>query len=232
MNTLHIRHRQQGISLIIVLVMMLLSSLLVIGGSRLTYMNEFLAGNDSDYQRAFEAAQILMRDAELDIQDTAANLRPDNLSLSKMDNELILNLMDAALSAGATTCANGVCTNLGNAASGDPATSFWNDAAQLTTFTSGNRGAFYGQWTGATANVANANPIVSANNPRRAWYWIEILPYSGISAGWAQDCAPTMGAGKYFFRITAVALGRQGVPAVVQEVFVPKPQGESRRCPA
>jgi type IV pilus assembly protein PilX len=232
MTPLHSPHRQQGVSLIIVLVMMLLSSLLVIGGSRLTYMNEFLAGNDSDYQRAFEAAQILVRDAELDIQNAPGNLRPADRALSKIDNELILNLMDAALSAGATTCANGVCTNLGGATSGDPATSFWNDAAQLATFTSNNRGAFYGQWTGATANTANSNPIVSANNPRRAWYWIEILPYSGISAGWAQDCAPTQGAGKYFFRITAVALGRQGVPAAVQEVFVPKPQGDARRCPA
>ena len=39
--------RQRGVSLLMVMVMMLLSSLLVLGGSRISLMSEFLAGNDT-----------------------------------------------------------------------------------------------------------------------------------------------------------------------------------------
>ena len=235
MNTrlLHRPRSERGVSLVIVLVMMLLSTLLVLGSSRVANLNESLAGNDTDAQRALEAAQMLLRDAELDIQDAAANLRPEALSLSKIDNELLLNLMDAAIASGTVTCANGVCVNQGTATSGDPTTSFWNNPTALTNYTTGNRGATYGQWTGANpgAVATTSNPILSAN-PARAWYWIELLPYSGLAAEWAQDCAPSQGSGKYLFRITALALGRTGAPTVIQEIFVPKPEGDGRRCPA
>jgi len=233
----HTASNQQGVSLFIVLIMMMLSSLLVLGSSRVANLNEQLAGNDSDAQRALEAAQMLLRDAELDIQDdrrcttgTPCNQRVQ--PLSKIDNELLLNLMDAALAATPVTCTNAVCVSQGNRTSGDPSTSFWNDPTSLSSYTSGNRGATYGQWTGANpgAVAATSNPIISAS-PTRAWYWIELLPYSGQAAAWAQDCAPTPGSGKYFFRITAVALGRTGAPTVVQEIFVPKPEGDGRRCP-
>lgn len=221
--------RQHGVALIIVLVIMLLSSLLVLGGSRVATLNEFMAGSDSDQQRAFEAAQILLRDAELDIQNTTANLRPENMALSKIDNDLLLNLRDASISAG-TGCMNGVCINQAGRTSGDPATSFWNDPTLLGSYTSGNVGTTYGQWSGAPAPAATtSNPIVAAN---QAWYWIELLPFSGQAADWAQDCVPTKGSAQFLFRITALAMGRQGVPTVVQEIFIPKPEGNNRRCPA
>lgn len=228
--------RQRGVSLVIVMVIMLLSSLLILGGSRVANLNEILAGNDTDAQRAFEAAQMLLKDAELDIQDTASNLRPENLSLSKIDNELLQDLMGAAIAAGSVSCANGVCVNQGERTTGvpdgtplNPPGFFWNDPALLAAYTSAGRGATYGRWTGATAGAAaSANPILTAT-PARAWYWIELLPYSGQTAEWAQDCAPS--TAKYLFRITALALGRSGAPTVVQEIFIPKPEGDGRRCP-
>lgn len=230
MSNLTLPRPQQGVSLIIVMVIMLLSSLLFLGGSRVANLNELLAGSESDQQRTFEAAQMLLKDAELDIQATATNLRPESMSLSKLDNELLLNLRDAAIAAGAAPCANAVCVNLGNLTSGDPTTSFWNNPTLLATYTANTVGARYGQFSGAAApTVGNSNPIV-ANN--QAWYWIELLPFSGHSADWAQDCVPTKGSAQFLFRITALALGRSGVPTVVQEIFVPKPEGSARRCPA
>lgn len=230
MSHLTLKRNQQGVSLIIVMVIMLLSTLLVLGGSRVANLNELLAGSEGDQQRAFEAAQMLLKDAELDIQATNTNLRPENMSLSKLDNELLLNLRDAAIAAGAAPCANAVCVNLGNLTSGDPATSFWNNPTLLATYTANTVGARYGQFSGATApTVGNSNPIVAGN---QAWYWIELLPFSGHSADWTQDCVPTKGSAQFLFRITALALGRNGVPTVVQEIFVPKPEGTARRCPA
>lgn len=228
--------RQRGVSLVIVLVMMLLSTLLVLGSSRVAHLSEFMAGNDTDAQRALEAAQMLLRDAELDIQDVRdfAGL-PSNVRttpLGKGSSEKLQNLTGVALSAGAITCAEGVCLNQGVATSGDPANSFWNNPTSLSNYTSNNRGATYGQWTGANpgAVAATSNPILSAN-PARAWYWIELLPYTRLAAEWAQECAPNSNAPPYLFRITAVALGRLGAPTVVQEIFVARPEGEGRRCP-
>ena len=83
--------RQRGVSLVIVLVLMLLSALLVMGGARITYLNEFMAGNDTDYQRAFEAAQMMLQNAELDIQAAEGNRRPT--PVSKMDADYNADLL-------------------------------------------------------------------------------------------------------------------------------------------
>ncbi|SHF10934.1 type IV pilus assembly protein PilX [Lampropedia hyalina DSM 16112] len=61
---------QQGIVLFIVMIVVLITSLLVIWASRSSFFNEIVTGNEADYQRAFEAAQAMLRDAELDIMET------------------------------------------------------------------------------------------------------------------------------------------------------------------
>ena len=58
--------KQVGSALYIVMVMLLAASLLAIWAARGALFQEWLAGNDADYQRAFEAAQLLMQDAEMD----------------------------------------------------------------------------------------------------------------------------------------------------------------------
>ena len=65
---LHSRKHQQGISLYIVIVIVLLSTLLALWSSRTSIFNEMIVGNDADYQRAYEAAQATMQDAKTDIQ--------------------------------------------------------------------------------------------------------------------------------------------------------------------
>lgn len=75
--------RQRGAALFVVIVFVMLSMLLALWASRTSLFNEMLVGNDADYQRAFEAAQALLQDAELDIRGenadgsvcTAANCR-------------------------------------------------------------------------------------------------------------------------------------------------------------
>jgi type IV pilus assembly protein PilX len=59
--------RQRGVSLFIVLLILLLSLILVLGGLAVATLNESLVGNQSDAQRAYGAAQALIDTAKLDI---------------------------------------------------------------------------------------------------------------------------------------------------------------------
>ena len=65
-------NKQRGISLYVVAVFVMLSMLLALWASRTSLFNEMIVGNDADYQRALEAAQALMQDAELDIKGEQA----------------------------------------------------------------------------------------------------------------------------------------------------------------
>ena len=62
------KYKQRGISLFIVIVFVMLSMLLALWASRTSLFNELIISNDADYQRAFEAAQATLQDAELDIR--------------------------------------------------------------------------------------------------------------------------------------------------------------------
>jgi len=60
--------RQKGVALFVVIIFIMLSMLLALWASRTSLFNEMVVSNDADYQRAFEAAQTLLQDAELDIR--------------------------------------------------------------------------------------------------------------------------------------------------------------------
>jgi type IV pilus assembly protein PilX len=61
-------HKQRGVSLVMVLIFLLLSIIAVLGAFRSGFLNEKIVGNESDYNRAFSAAEALIRDAEIDIR--------------------------------------------------------------------------------------------------------------------------------------------------------------------
>ena len=64
---------QRGVALFVVIIFMTLSVLLALWASRSALFGEMVVGNDADYQRAFEAAQALLQDAELDIRGENAD---------------------------------------------------------------------------------------------------------------------------------------------------------------
>ena len=66
-------HRQQGLSLFTILVMLLLTMLLVLGALRLSLFNEGVIGNQADAQRAYASAEALLRNAEADIRANGLN---------------------------------------------------------------------------------------------------------------------------------------------------------------
>ena len=212
-SSLPIRHRarhlrrgraaQRGVALFVVIVFVLLSMLLALWASRTSMFNEMVVGNDADYQRAFEAAQALLQDAELDIRgERADGLACDADDVSALPNEVCrrgtvtkipleaqeLSPLLAYLNQQSVRCRHGLCTRRTGRQD------FWNNStvndastgefplSALTVNTPTDRvGARYGQYTGAlTGSIGSpANPILadtSAAN-RGGWYWIEVLPY-------------------------------------------------------
>ena len=169
--------------------------LLALWASRTSLFNEMIVGNDADYQRALEAAQALLQDAELDIRRespdgltacTAANCR-DNMSVFKIPVKGEVTQLLDDLNQQATKCKDGLCTKRAGRQDFWHATNATVLAAgevKLSDMTKPNIGARYGQYSGATVGdpsdpTKTANPILadtSADN-RGGWYWIEVLPY-------------------------------------------------------
>ena len=237
--------RQRGVALFVVLVFVMLSMLLALWASRTSLFNELVVGNDADYQRAFEAAQALMQDAELDIRgenadgsvctvdgsngDICRRTTIDKIPLEAKDlGELLAELENTA--AAPTHCRNGLCAKrLGRQ-------DFWNTTAStalqpgefsLPQMAAAGVGARYGQYTGAGIGAStSANPILADRgaNDRGGWYWIEVLPYDESSKTSALVIDASGGTGKLLplnltpsvvYRITALAYGRKANSMVV-----------------
>ena len=240
--------QQRGLSLIVVMVIVLLSGILAVWTGRVANFNEIRAGNDSDYQRAVEAAQAMMLEAQLDITmgSTALTQRLEGYRINVNDPDEMANLLtDAEAGVGGVKCKDAVCSDLSGEVFGDPAQVFWNKpTTRLQAFW--NTGAKYGQYTGnGFQNTPNKNanprliedpnvPVPAPQYVQGAKYWIEILFADKPNAGWAQECVNAASDANYLFRITAIAMGRGGRPAVIQEVFVLNPGGLDvvRRCPS
>ena len=202
-----LHHGQRGVALFIVIVFVMLSMLLALWASRTSMFNELVVGNDADYQRAFEATQALLQDAELDIRgERADGFACDSDDVSALPDEVCrrgsvtkipleaqeLSPLLAFLNQQSVHCRHGLCTRRTGRQD------FWNNTtvtdaaageftlASLTVNTPTDRvGARYGQYTGALtgSSASPANPILadtSAAN-RGGWYWIEVLPYDESS---------------------------------------------------
>jgi len=230
---------QQGISLFVVIVLVLLSSLIALWGSRTAIFNEIIVGNDADYQRAFEAAQALIQDAEFDIRGERSDGsscvpvsgKPEVCRVPNALNTVWIPSEDketgdilAQLDNAATKCEKGLC--LKRITQQD----FWNDKTTLTAMMANGVGARYGQFTGATTGSAS-NPILKMNQPTDSpteggWYWIEVLPYdsnagnSGLVTNGDSNLALNL-TPNIAYRITAIAHGlKPSTQVVLQSTFV------------
>lgn len=235
---------QRGASLIVVMVVLLLGTLVVVGSTRVGWFNELLVGSESDYQRAFSAAEALIRDAERDIKGVQA----DNFTPCKVGAHYIgcrdfgaghpffpqedtdLDLLNSRVTGAGSfkRCLQGICLpdtrmpdgldELGEAA--------WNTPSALAAMAAVS--ATYGAYTGA-APAAAGNPLLSAS-PTRAWYWVEVFRYS--DAGGIMNAAGNVPIPDqkhpFIYRITAYVQGIKGGTRVwLRSVFVPYPQNQN-----
>lgn len=237
--------RQRGVALFVVIIFVMLSMLLALWASRTSLFNEMVVGNDADYHRAFEAAQALLQDAELDIRGemadgSACSAPPCRAYTSKLQfpaDTQEINPLITLLEGEPTRCRDGLCARrVGRQ-------DFWNYATTSTTVkpaanTSQGEvplsdlmavGARYGQFTGAANTTASGpiNPILANTTAGQGgWYWIEVMRYSdkAKSANLVVDSTTSqlpLNLDVYVvFRITALAIGlKPGTTVVLQETY-------------
>ena len=226
------RQHQRGVALFVVIVLVMLSMLLALWASRTSLFNELVVGNDADYQRAFEAAQALLQDAELDIRSEKADgtrcagsgdiCRTSTAEKIPLEAQDVMPLL-VALGSQTSECRNGLC------AKRTGKQDFWNNTdtskgPTLAQMTAATVGARYGQFTGAATGTADApaNPILAASAANQGgWYWIEVLPYdessknSGLIVGGTNNLLGLDLTPNVVYRITALTYGHKPSTMVV-----------------
>lgn len=238
-TTMHANQRQKGIALFVVIIFVMLSMLLALWASRSSIFNEMVVGNDADYQRAFEAAQAMLQDAELDIRNENANgsvctdcrksmiyanpaTNPKKFPNTVAEREALLDELESSN----PKCKSGLCSRID-----------WN-TVDLDTLTTKGIGSRYGEYTKAEKGE-NTNPLlnwVNYTDPEKvkettsAWYWIEILPYVDDTGGGVEILGegsdknlwlPVLGQERVAYRVTAMAKGlKKSTRVVLQQVYI------------
>ncbi len=232
------RHRsgaQRGMALLVVLAVLLLAAMALLGSLQVAWLEERRLGSESDTQRAFNAAEALTRDAELDILGLRADGTPCTTGcrgwtvtapfFPQEDDDL--DLLQRLLMGGHRGCLQGVCLPASVAALDASA---WNDDLEGLTAGQGDSAiaATYGRFTHARP-ADTGNPLLNAT-PARAWYWVEVFRHAdaaGILTG-TQDAPVPDRRHPFVYRITAYVQGiRPGTRVHLRSVFVPHPQNEN-----
>lgn len=223
--------KQRGITLYIVIVMVLLSTLFALWASRSSLFNELIVGNDADYRRAFEAAEAVLQDAELDIRGQrpdGGDCVPDAAKTAVCrvgstvwfpEEEPELGKLTSTLEAQTTGCLQGICNK--RTANQD----FWKNSTTLSAMIASGVGARYGQYTGVLTGAAS-NPILNQTaDGSGAWYWVEFMPYTPTKANAlltnaGESILPLNLTPNVVYRITAIARGlKPNTQVVLQSTF-------------
>lgn len=249
-TTMHANQRQKGIALFVVIIFVMLSMLLALWASRSSIFNEMVVGNDADYQRAFEAAQAMLQDAELDIRNENADgsvcttcrkdmiyadakTKPKKFPTSVSERETLLAELDSE----PIQCKHGLCARRAKRTVSGTTIEPWT-TEDLKDLAAKGIGARYGEYTKAQRGP-NTNPLLNWTNhadPEKvkkttnAWYWIEILPYVDDTGGGVEILGegsdknlwlPVLGQERVAYRVTAMAKGlKKSTRVVLQQVYI------------
>ncbi|QIL82682.1 pilus assembly protein PilX [Diaphorobacter sp. HDW4A] len=232
--------RETGVALYVVIIIVLMISLLSIWAARIAFFHEILTSNEADHQKTFEAAQILMKDAELDIRHMLASgalcpmtssdgnicrvSAPVHFPVDRGEMVDLVTYLDTL----PTGCALGICRKRPGIQD------FWSDAVLLLNMTATNVGARYGQFTGAVSGPGG-NPVLAINETAKnakdlkgAWYWIEVLPFADAQIGLLSSYENNPHLKTYapdsrqpwIYRITVFAKGRKNGTEVVLQSLI------------
>jgi len=223
--------RQGGAALLLVLVIALLGTLLVAWSSRTALLGERITGSDADYQRALQAAQAMVRDAELDIRGQRVDGSPcrsepgydGSCRLKRLDADagqvffpqgsVDFQALEGALSPRTPSCVKGICI------AAHMPVAFWQTGSASDEFERMKAvAARYGEFTGGTSSDRAGDPLLVPARDH-AWYWVEVLPYDMRPAR-VDPFRPDIDR-PFIYRITGIAQGLQPKSlAVVQTLFI------------
>lgn len=189
---------QNGVSLIIVMIILVIVSMLGIAGIQISTMAERGARNDRDMQIAWQSAEAALMDAEFDMFGPGASTRRATFTAS--------NMSDFLPSCGTSGSSIGLCTLV---TTGKPA---WL-TVDFTATGAGARTAAYGTYTGRTF-AAGSLGVQPAKVPR---YIIE--PILDHNAG-GDSRSQSSSTPAYVYRVTSMGFGpRDDIQAVVQMLY-------------
>lgn len=190
--------RQRGASLLMVMLILIVVSILGIGGAQVALMGERSARNDRDYQVAWQAAEAALLEAEFDIRGPGTSTRKDTAFSSPVPAKYLFQEGCGASDSGDS---KGLCLP---AILGKPV---W----LSVDFESANSPTTeFGDFTSRAFDAGGAG-IKPAKKPR---YIVEIIndpeTFSDMS----------IGKNKYLYRVTAMGFGpRADIQAVMQMIF-------------
>lgn len=192
------RAAHEGASLMVVLILLIVVSLLGVGGIQIATMGERGARNDRDQQIAWQAAEAALVDASIDLNPTglSGGTRTSTFGPVTDASAFVLNC-------GTSGNSRGLCAE--NAA-GKPA---WLNVDFLNTGTNAATVA-WGSFTGR-GNFPSGSGLKSYQAPR---YVIEAIkdPTEVQTKGIVES--------RYVFRVTAMGFGpRQDIQAVMQMIY-------------
>lgn len=219
--------RERGVALVVVMVMLLLTTFALLSSNRVGWLNEKLVGSESDHERAFAAAEALIRDAEMDINGRRFDGVPCPANPATQFGCRYLNAphfpqgdddLDTILTrvaSGFANCSQGICLPVSTTAL-EVAGAWTNQLASMQAV-----GATYGQFTSATPAAAG-NPLLTAG---RAWYWVEVLRYDteAVNSDATAVTVPVpVKEHPYVYRITAYVQGtKPGTQVRLRSTYVP-----------
>jgi type IV pilus assembly protein PilX len=181
---------EAGLSLVMVLIILVATSLLGVGGAQIAMMSERGARNDRDQQIAWQAAEAGIMDAERDISNSASTRQ------SLFDGKSTTAFLSGCGTSGTSL---GLCTLATTGKQAWLLVDFTNTSGPTTAF---------GAFTGATY-PAGSTGIQPELPPH---YVIELVPDN-------TGDATSAGQG-YVYRVTAMGFGpRKDIQAVVQTIY-------------
>ena len=192
---------QRGASLIMVMLVLVVVSLLGVGGAQIALMGERSARNDRDQQVAWQAAEAALIDAEADMIDPTASPTTTRQAVFDAKNQIAFYSGCGTATSATTVKSLGLCA-LNTDRTTKPA---WL-TADFTITGSTAMTTEYGQFTGRSF-AAGGKGIQPALKPR---YVIEVIP----------DPYGDKSDPKFIYRVTAMGFGpRADIQAVLQMIY-------------
>lgn len=191
---------QQGISLIVVMLLLVIVSILGVGAAQLSLLGERSSRNDRDGQIAWQAAEAALTDAEFDMRSSAIRK-----SIFGMNDSAEINVNDFVQGCGTSGNNLGLCAMQLDTS----AKPVWLTADFTSVATNASTVPF-GAFTGR--QFASGTSGIQPNKPPR--YIVELVKDTGLT----RDLSLTQS--QYVFRVTAMGFGpRDDIQSVLQIIY-------------